>query len=195
MKYIHQQGNLHKKIRVFFWGIEPPRLIVSQDTFQASLPNCSSSENKSNLLMQFFLFHSLSARSLQNKASFSCTQSGTTSTSLPGHPILCIPSYWDVQLVAGYTEVRTVLWVSCGLDQLSHHISIGTILVTAVHRDEEWQHWLVCATPQEELHPKFHFHGSHPPLLTSTHLKKVLLSFQLHFRETQTMCCGVLCTI
>lgn len=86
--------------------------------------------------MQFFLFHSLSARSLQNKASFSCTQSGTTSTSLPGHPILCIPSYWDVQLVTGYTEVRTVLWVSCGLDQLSHHISIGTILVTAVHRDE-----------------------------------------------------------
>lgn len=113
--------------------------------------------------MQFFLFHSLSARSLQNKASFSCTQSGTTSTSLPGHPILCIPSYWDVLLVAGYTEVRTVLWVSCGLDQLFHHISIGTILVTAVHRDEEWQHWLVCATPQEELHPKFQFSWKSPP--------------------------------
>lgn len=148
--------------------------------------------------MQFLLFHSLSARSLENKASLSCTRSGTTSTSLPGHPILCIPSYWDAQLVAGYTEVRTFLWLSCGLGQLSQHISTGTIHVTAVHKDENslYVQWLVCATPQEELHlPSFSFHGSHPPLLTSTHLKKVLPSCLLHLRETRTVCCGVLCTI
>lgn len=145
--------------------------------------------------MQFFLFHSLSAKSLQNKASLSCTQSVTTSTPLPGHPIPCIPSYWDAQLVAGFTEVRTVLWVSCGLDQLSHHTSIGTILVTAVHRDENGSTGLYVLPHRRNYIPSSSFHGSHPPLLTSTHLKKVLLSFQLHLRETQTMCCGVLCTI
>lgn len=115
--------------------------------------------------MQFLLFHSLSARSLENKASLSCTQSGTTSTSLPGHPILCIPSYWDALLVAGYTEVRTFLWLSCGLGQLSQHISTGSIHVTAVHREDEnglYVQWLVCATPQEERHPKFQFSWKSP---------------------------------
>lgn len=41
---------------------------------------------------------------LEKKASVACTQSGTTSPSLPGHPILCIPSYQDTHLAASYTE-------------------------------------------------------------------------------------------
>lgn len=135
--------------------------------------------------MQFFLFHSLSARSLENKASLSCTQSSTTSTSLPGHPILCIPSHQDAQLVAGYTEVRPVLCVSCGLDQLSRHISTGTVHVTAVHRDKNGCTGLYVLPHRRNYIPSSSFHGSHPPLLTSTHLKKVLLSCQLDLRETQ----------
>lgn len=153
-----------KKIRVFLWGIELPRLVVSQDTFQASLPNCSSSENKSNLLMQFSFCSIPFLTVLKIKPHLQCTPSGTTSTSLPGHPILCIPSCQDIHWVASYTEVRTVLWVSCGLDQLSHHISIGIIPVTPVHREDEngRQHWLICATPQEKLHPKFQFSWKSP---------------------------------
>lgn len=64
---------------------------------------------------------------LENKASLACTQSGTTSTSLPGHPILCIHSHWDIHSVTGYTEVRTlssglvVAWISCPTTQQNKH--------------------------------------------------------------------------
>lgn len=88
-----------------------------------------------------------------------------------------------------YTEVRTVLWVHCDLDQLSHPISIGTIHVTPVHKEDENGSTGLYVLPHRRNHiPSFNCHGSHPLLLTSTHLKKVLLSCQLHLRETQINC-------
>lgn len=109
---------------------------------------------------------------LEKKASLACTQSSTTSPSLPGRQILCIPSYRDIDLVASYSEVRTVLGVSCGLDQLSHHISIGTVHATPVHRQDENSSTGLYVLPHRRNYiPSFNFHGSHPPLLTNTHFK------------------------
>lgn len=174
------------KKRVFLWGIEPPRLVVSQDSFQASLPNCSCFENKSNLLLQFSFCSPpfLPGILLEKKASLACTQSGTTSPSLPSHPILCIPSYQDIYLVASYTELYNCPW---------GYLWPGSVVPPRKHWNSscdtsaqrwEWQHGLLCATPQEKLHSKFQF--SWKSLSTAhKHLTQDWLTCQLHLRETQ----------
>lgn len=92
-------------------------------------------------------------------------------------PISSWPPNSVYSFISGYTFScklywGTVLGLTCGLDQLSHHTSTGTIHVTPVHREHENGSTGLFVLPHRWNYiPSFNFHGCHPPLLTNTHLK------------------------